>query len=155
MATQVTGQRRGGKPDLQKLAESGRIKLTSDGKVVGVPENNVLRVNKKKIIHEGVVLKEIEIPVNGGHAKAEGSVWRAALKGPKKYHEMVLLDREFIERTGKKEHTMAPQLEAEEFAEYKKYLEFLKESDVEIAENADFYSWLNKPKVGRPKKEEE
>jgi len=142
---------KGGRPDLVKLAKptkyhpKGRVQLV-DGEVVG-PKNNVIRVNKKKITQDvggvKIVLAEIDIPVNGGHVKSLNSVWRVGLYGPKKYHEKVLIDRELKERKGGVDH-IAPELTKEEHEEYKKYLEFLAEKKVEIAENADFYEWLKK-----------
>jgi hypothetical protein len=147
----------GGKPDLKKLAKAGRIKLKPDGDVEGQTVNPVLYVDKKEIKHEsGIVIGTLEIPVNGGHAHLEGSVWRVAFNGPKKYHEKVLKDEKRKIMQG--EHGFrpsAPELTEPEFDEYVQYKSFLKEKGVTIAENEEFYAWLKKPKVGRPPREVE
>lgn len=138
----------GGKPDLKKLAKAGRISLKPDGDVEGQPVNPVLYVEKKEIKHEsGVVIGTLAIPVNGGHAHMAGSVWRVALGGPKKYHEKVLKDekRKLMQGTiGFR--PAAPELSEPEFDEYTQYQTFLKEKGLSIAENADFYAWVKKPK---------
>lgn len=137
----------GGKPDMQKLAKAGRIKLNPDGTVVGSPKTNVLRIKKKKILHEsGVQIGEQDIPVSGGHILANDSVWRIALGGPKKYHQKVLKDEErsrlFTSRGGVGSNDRsAPELEEAEAKEYVEYKQFLEEKGLEIAENADFYAW--------------
>ena len=150
----------GGKPDLKKLAKAKRIKLKPDGDVEGQAVNPVLEIQKKEIKHEsGFVMGVIEIPVNGGHAHAEGSVWRVALGGPKKYHQKVLQDQRRKQVQGELGfRPAAPQLDFDspESNEYEKYKEFLQEKGVEIAEDAEFYAWLKEEKKGpgRPKKEE-
>lgn len=135
---------KGGKPDFQKLVKQKRLKLDENGDPVGVPKNNVIGKNTKKIKMNGIVVKEIEIDVNGGHAKAVGSVWRAGLAGPKKYHLKKLLDKENRVRIGENYRPISPELEKEEFNEYQQYLKFLEETSQEIAENEDFYKWLKK-----------
>lgn len=138
----------GGKPDVKKLAKAGRLKLTPEGDVVGQPINNVLYVQEKPIKHEsGMLLGTLKIEVNGGHAHMEGSVWRVALGGPKKYHEKVLKDEQRKIRQGEVGfRPSTPELTEEEFAEYTEYLAFLKEKGVAIAENADFYASKKKSK---------
>lgn len=139
----------GGKPDLKKLAKSGRIKLAPDGEVVGQTVNPVLEVQKKEIKHEsGFVMGTVEIPVNGGHAHLPGSVWRVALGGPRKYHEKVLKDEKRKAIQGSIGfRPAAPELDFEspEFNEYQEYKAFLSEKGLEIAEDADFYAWKKKP----------
>lgn len=144
----------GGKPDLKKLAKAGRIKLKPDGDVEGQPINPVLYVDKKEIKHEsGFVLGTLEVPVNGGHAHMEGSVWRVALNGPKKYHEKVLKDEKRMIMQGEQGfRPSAPELSEPEFDEYQQYKVMLKEKNVTIAEDADFYAWMKKPK--KEKKDE-
>lgn len=148
----------GGKPDLKKLAKAGRIKLKPDGDVENQAINPVLEIQKREIKHEsGFVMGVVEIPVNGGHAHMEGSVWRVALRGPKKYHEKVLKDNKRKEMQGEIGfRPSAPELSEPEYDEYVQYKAFLKETGVKIAEDADFYAWLKAPKKGpgRPKKEE-
>lgn len=148
----------GGKPDLKKLAKAGRIKLKPDGDVENQPVNPVLYVDKKEIKHEsGFVLGTVEVPVNGGHAHMEGSVWRVALRGPKKYHEKVLKDNKRMIMQGEQGfRPSAPELTEPEFDEYQEYLAFLKSEGVDMAEDEAFYSWKKQPKKGpgRPKKEE-
>ena len=143
----------GGKPDLKKLAKAGRIKLTPEGDVVGQPLNNVLYVQERPIRHEsGIQIGTQKIEVNGGHVKANGSVWRIALGGPKKYHEKVLKDEERKIMTGPIGfRPAAPTLEPEEAREYQEYKEFLKEKGVQVAENEEFYAW----KSGSKKKKKE
>lgn len=146
----------GGKPDLKKLAKSGRIKLKPDGDVEGQTINPVLYVEKKEIKHEsGIVIGTLEVPVNGGHAHMEGSVWRVALGGPKKYHEKVLKDekRKIMQGGEKGFRPSAPELTEPEFDEYVQYKAFLEEKGVTIAEDADFYASLKEPK--KKKKTEE
>jgi len=135
-----------------KLAKKGRIKLNSQGDVVGQPTNPVTHIEKREIKNEGgFVMGTIEVPVNGGHARMEGSVWRTALKGPKKYHVMVLADNIMrLRKHDKYARGSAPELTEEEADDYLKYEAFLLEKGVEIAEDADFY---DKKQVGRPKKE--
>lgn len=138
----------GGKPDIKKLAKAGRIKLRPDGEVEGQTVNPVLYIEKKEIKHEsGIVLGTLEVPVNGGHAHMEGSVWRVALNGPKKYHEKVLKDekRKIMQGpTGFR--PSAPELTEAEFDEYTEYQAFLQEINQPIAEDADFYKWKKKGK---------
>lgn len=146
----------GGKPDLKKLAKAGRIKLKPDGDVEGQTVNPVLYEEKREIRHEsGLVLGILTIPVNGGHAHMEGSVWRVALGGPKKFHEKVLKDNKRKEMQGDIGFRVsAPELTEPEYDEYMEYKAFLAEKGVTIAENADFYASLTKKGPGRPKKEE-
>jgi len=150
----------GGKPDLKKLAKKGRIKLKSDGDVEGQTINPVLYIEKKEIKHEsGLVIGTLEIPVNGGHAHMEGSVWRVALGGPKKYHEKFLKDEKRKIMQGVQGFRVStPDLTEPEYDEYVRYKEFLAEKGLEIAENADFYAWDKEPSKrgpGRPKKVED
>lgn len=142
-------EQRGGKPDLIKLAQpsehhpKGRIQLEA-GKVVGVPENNVIRVNKKKIYHEsGMELGTIEIPIMGGHAKSVGSVWRVGLT-VSKHHKRVLEQAERFARKGDTKDRTVVELTPEEHKEYMKYLEFLKEKGEEISTDEKFYKWMKK-----------
>lgn len=145
----------GGKPDLKKLAKAGRIKLKPDGDVEGQPVNPVVEIQKKEIKHEsGFVMGTIEIPVNGGHAHIEGSVWRVALGGPKKYHEKVLKDekRKIVSGPlGFKPAAPTLDFNSAESNEYEQYKAFLAETKQEIAEDAEFYAWLKADK--KPKKE--
>lgn len=138
----------GGKPDLKKLAKAGRIKLKPDGDVEGQTVNPVIEIQKRDIKHEsGFVIGTLEIPVNGGHAHMEGSVWRVALNGPKKYHQKVLNDEKRKIRQGEINfHPSAPDLTEEEFDEYVEYQAFLQETKQTIAEDADFYKWKKKGK---------
>lgn len=140
-----------GKPNIAKLLKptkyhpNGRIKMGPDGEVEG-PKNNVVRKKEKIIRHEsGIEIARVEIPVNGGHVKAEGSVWRIALGGPKKYHQKLMADIERQKLTGKTDKT-APELEIEEAREYAEYRKYLAETKQDVAENADFYAWLKKAK---------
>jgi hypothetical protein len=141
-----------GRPNIQKLLKptkfhpKGRIKIDpTTGEPVNT-KNNVIGTHTKVIRHEsGIEIGRVEIPVNGGHAKAEGSVWRIALGGPKKYHQKVLADRERLLLYGKSEKS-APHLELEEMQEYRMYEKFLKETSQEIAENEEFYKWFKKAK---------
>lgn len=146
---------KGGKPNIQKLLKptkyhpKGRIKLDENGEIVGT-KNNVL-YTKEKVIKQDiggikVEIARVEIPVNGGHVKATGSVWRVGLWGPQKYHQKVLLDRANAERKGSTRDSCAPELTQDEFDEYKKYLECLKEKGVEILDDKAFYAWLKKAK---------
>jgi hypothetical protein len=145
---------RGGKPNVQKLLKptkhhpKGRIKM-ENGEIVGT-KNNILYYNEKVIKQDiggmKVEIARVQIPVNGGHVKLEGSVWRVGLYGPEKYHKKVLLDKANFERKGSTKDRCAPELEQEEFDEYKKYLQFLKETEQEIAPNEAFYKWLKKAK---------
>ncbi len=145
----------GGKPDLKKLAKAGRIKLKPDGDVEGQPVNPVLEIQKREIKHEsGFVMGTVEIPVNGGHAHLEGSVWRVGLNGPKKYHEKVLKDekRKLLQgAVGFRPSAPTLDFGSGEAEEYEQYKAFLAEKGVEIAENEDFYAWLKADK--KPKKE--
>ena len=146
---------KGGKPNIQKLLKptkahpKGRIKLDVQGEIVG-PKANVLYKTEKVVKQDiGGVKVEIArymIPVCGGHVKEEGSVWRIALKGPTKFHQKVLLDKKNAERKGNTNDQGAPELELEEYDEYKKYLEFLKEGKLEISTDKSFYAWLKKAK---------
>lgn len=133
---------------MKKLAKAGRVRLKPDGEVEGQPVNPVLEIQKKEIKHEsGFVMGTIEIPVNGGHAHMEGSVWRVALNGPKKYHEKVLKDEKRKLMSGPLGfRPSAPELTEPEFDEYVKYKEFLAEKNVTIAEDAEFYAWLKADK---------
>ena len=81
----------------------------------------------------------------------EGSVWRVALKGPEKYHKMVLADELMrLRKNDKYARGMAVDLTDAEADEYIAYKEFLKEKGVEIATNEEFYGEKRGP--GRPKK---
>lgn len=148
----------GGKPDIKKLAKAGRIKMATNGDVEGQAVNPVLYIEKREIKHEsGLVLGQLEIPVNGGHAHMEGSVWRVALNGPKKYHEKVLKDEKRKLMQGEIGfRASAPELSEPEYDEYVQYKEFLAEKGVTIAPDVEFYAWIKAPKKGpgRPKKEE-
>ena len=90
----------------------------------------------------------------GGHVKAEGSVWRIALGGPKKYHEMVTKDALRFAAT-KRVDRGAPELEMEEAKEYVLYCNYLKEKGKDIAEDKDFYKWLEKDKAEIEVKDDE
>lgn len=144
----------GGKPDLKKLAKAGRIKLKPDGDVEGQTVNPVLYVEKKDIKHEsGVIIGTLSIPVNGGHAHMEGSVWRVALGGPKKYHEKVLKDEKRKIMQGETGFRVsAPELTEAEFDEYVEYKAFLAEKGITIAEDSEFYAKEVKKSPGRPRK---
>lgn len=133
----------GGKPDLKKLAKAGRIKLTPDGDVVGQAQNKIIHVDKKPIKVQDVVVGVKEIPVYGGHATMEGSVWRVALRGPTKYHEKVLKDeRRKLVHGAQGFRPAAPELDFDspEANEYEEYKAFLKEKGVEISTDAEFYA---------------
>lgn len=140
----------GGKPDLKKLAKAGRIKLKFDGDVENQPVNPVLYTEERPIKHEsGLVIGTLKIPVNGGHAHMEGSVWRVALGGPKKYHAKVLKDEQRKAQHGPTGfRPAAPMLDFDspEANEYEEYKTFLKEKGVEIAEDAEFYEWVKSSK---------
>ena len=165
--------RKGGKPDVAALMKptafhpEGRVKIDPVTREVVNPKNNVLRTKTKILKHEsGIELGRIEIPVNGGHVLAEGSVWRNALGGPSKYHKRVVDDNFRFRERGKKDRT-APELEYTEAKEYEMFKAYL--TDTEQTENirgllegaketprmkeeyknidADFYAWVKEAKA--------
>lgn len=148
----------GGKPDLPKLAKKGRIKMSSNGEVVGQAKNPILHVDKKPIKVQDQVIGYKEIVVNGGHATREGSVWRVALGGPTKYHAKAQKDeRRKEENGGVGFRPAAPTLDFDtpEYNEYQEYKAFLKEKGVDISTDEEFYTWKSKPKAKAAKKTEE
>ena len=153
----------GGKPDLNKLAKKGRVKLKSNGDVEGQATNKVLHVDKKPILVQEVVVGYKDLPTYGGHATLGDSVWRVALGGPTKYHQKVLKDKRRKESMGAFNFRPAvPELDFDspEYNEYQEYVVFLAEKGVEISTDEAFYTWKKEPKEekkspGRPKKVEE
>lgn len=139
-----------GKPNLAKLLQhtryhpKGRVEIDpATGEIVGA-KNNILGYQEKIIRHEsGVEIGKKRVPINGGHVKADGSVWRIGLGGPKKYHEKILADLEKFELSGKMDRS-APDLEIEEAREYHLYRIFLEEKDLRIADDKEFYKWKEK-----------
>lgn len=111
--------------NLQKLLiptefhPKGRVQIdTATGMVVG-PRNNVLYKTKKKIGG-----REVELPVNGGHAKTEGSVWRVGLSGPARYFWKMLRDEMAYRLRGSRAIT-APKLMDEELQEAREFVAYL------------------------------
>ena len=90
--SQMVGQVKS-QSNLQKLLlpsefhPHGRVKLD--------PETNMPEMPKRNVLHKTIIKKSgraIEIEVNGGHALAKNSVWRAALAGPTRYIWKMLRD---------------------------------------------------------------
>ena len=168
-------------PNLAKLLVQKRVELDDDGRVKN-PQNNVLYIKEvpitvtdskgRKTVLPGQVQK---IPVNGGHVRAynpitgkQTSVWRIALRGPTKYHSLLIRQAEVRRKKGTMEQ-VAPDLEDIESDEYILFLDFLKDADYNIGsklseEDRDeidlaFAKWLKKSnskvapvKVAAPKK---
>lgn len=140
---------------------TGRIKVDpTTGLPIG-PKNNVLYTNAKRMPSGRVR----EIPVNGGHAKADGSVWRVALAGPTRYIWKLMRDELAYRLRGSRSIT-APTLTDEETAEARLFVAFLlatskegatvlpqnfldKKTDFGMREtfaqiDEQFYKWLKK-----------
>lgn len=146
-------------PNLQPLLKKtkkhpkGRIQLDENGEVVG-PKNQIVEVVEKPIYitddrGQRIVIGTRNINVNGGHVLAfhpltgkQDSVWRIQLAGPKKFHE--LMEKQHIVHTVKKRpnEKVAPDLEEGEATEYMMYLVYLREVGKKIAEDIDFYNWV-------------
>lgn len=113
---------KGGKPDLKRLAKAGRIKLAPDGEVEGQATNPVAYVDKRPIKVDGVTVAVKEIPVNGGHAKLEGSPWRVAIGSAEKWHAKVLADEKRKALRPDNFKSSLPELTDEEIADYERFL---------------------------------
>lgn len=113
---------KGGKPDLKKLAKAGRIKLAPDGEVEGQATNPVAYVDKRPVKVDGVTVAVKEIPVNGGHAKLEGSPWRVAIGSAAKWHAKVLADQKRKALRPDNFVSALPELTDEEIADYERFL---------------------------------
>lgn len=111
--------------NLQKLLiptefhPKGRVQLDVETGMIKGPRNNVLYKTKKKIGG-----REIELPVNGGHAKNDGSVWRVALNGPARYFWKLLRD-EMAYRLRGSRSISAPKLVDEELVEAREFVAYL------------------------------
>lgn len=111
--------------NLQKLLiptefhPKGRVQLDAATGMIKGPRNNVLYKTRKKIGG-----REIELPVNGGHAKNEGSVWRVALNGPARYFWKMLRDEMAYRLRGSRAIT-APKLEDAELLEARQFVAYL------------------------------
>lgn len=149
----TTAQKKGGRVDLQSLLvhtkehPQGRVQIDPSTGLVKNPKNSVLFMKKMKVKADNVVIGLRDIEVNGGHAKAEGSVWRIALAGPAKYHAKVMADDHRFMYQGKQDRT-APELTVDEMKEYQFFRVWYKETQPEIKEgntaavDQAFYAWL-------------
>lgn len=112
-------------PDIARLLiptefhPNGRIQIDPSTGMVRMPKRNVLYKTKKRV--RGVV-KEVE--ENGGHAKADDSVWRIALGGPARYFWKLLRDEMSYRLRGSKS-VSAPTLTDEELTEARQFVAFL------------------------------
>src|SRR3990167_10193675 len=114
-----TEQRVDTQVNLQKLLIAGRIQLADldpKTKMVKMPPRNVLYEAK---IPNSQRMRE----VNGGHAKAEGSVWRIALGGPARYIWKIMRDQCNYVIQGKRSIS-APPLTMEEMKEAREFVTF-------------------------------
>ena len=98
---------------------NGRVQLDPVTRMVRMPARNILYKTKVKV--HGM---EREIEVNGGHAKADGSVWRIALAGPTRYFWKFLRDELAYKLRGS--HSIsAPMLTDEEIMEARQFVAYL------------------------------
>lgn len=119
--------------NLQKLLlptdfhPEGRVQLDPVTRMPANPRNNVLYRTKRRV--HG---REVEMDVNGGHAKQPGSAWRVALKGPARYFWKLMRDELAYRLRGSRSIT-APKLNDEELLEARQFVAFLQASSKEGA----------------------
>ncbi len=162
----VEGQLKGPQVNVLKLMQptdihpNGRIQLDAATGTIKGPRNNVLYKTKKRI--NG---REVELSVNGGHARATDSVWRIALSGPSRYFWKLMRD-EMAYRLRGIRSTSAPKLDDGELLEARQFVAYLLDTkaaneqvlpadfmnkkhnhgmrDIFTAIDAGFYAWLKK-----------
>lgn len=138
-----------------KFHPKGRVQLDENGEVVGL-KPNIIAVREIPIVIEtkdghAVQTGVRHVNVNGGHTrgrhpvtqKQEDCCWRVAFSGPTKYHQKVLLEKE-IRHKNQSNEKVAPDLTAEEAEEYFMYVEYLKEKNILMGDDVEFYGWLKK-----------
>lgn len=157
-STRTQTSKKGGRADLQSLLlhtphhPKGRVQIDPDTGMVKNPKNNILFKKNIPVKVEGQVIGLQEVPVNGGHAKKDGSVWRIALGGPVRYHLMVVADDYRFTYQGRNDRT-APTLTPEEFEEYQFFRTFVIDEKIKVPVTRDdqqvlneidemFYTWL-------------
>ena len=147
--------------NLQKLLLSGRLKLADLD-----PKTSMPKMPRRNVLYE-VKLKGTNrmIEANGGHAKAEGSVWRIALAGPARYIWKIMRDEANYRVYGKRSIS-APPLMPEEMIEARQFVTFVldarkeqksivpddflsdkyddKKTELFGEMNKKFYKWLGK-----------
>src|SRR3990167_3411267 len=160
----VNSQFVGGTPyNLQKLLlrtkfhPNGRVQLDPETQRPKNPQHNTVYVREKPVYvatTEGHKMRIAtrKINVNGGHVKGyhpctglqKDCVWRMVFSGPKKYHLLKL--KEIQVRTLKNNPILkiAPDLTIEESEEYFMYLKYLEVSKKRIADDVEFYEWVEK-----------
>ena len=112
-------------PSLHKLLiptefhPHGRVQINPVTGMVDMPQRNILYMNK--IRRRG---REIEVEVNGGHAKADKSVWRLALSGPARYFWKLMRD-EMMYKLRQTRTISAPVLEDAEMMEARQFVSYL------------------------------
>lgn len=120
----VEGQLKGPQPNVLKLLTptefhpNGRIQMEA-GRIKGPQSNIIAKLTRKT--QDG---RTVELPVNGGHVRADGSVWRVALRGPARYVWKLMRDEMAYRLRGSKAIT-APRLVDEEFLEARQFAAFL------------------------------
>jgi hypothetical protein len=160
-STSVKAQKKGGRADLQSLLlhtkyhPKGRVEIDPMTGLVKNPKNNELYKKRIPVKVESTIIGEKEIAVNGGHARYQDRAWRIALKGPSRYHNMIVMDDYRHTYQGRSDRT-APELTPQEHEEYLFFRSFLKENptikvpalrdDGEAHDKVDtkFYAWLEK-----------
>ena len=103
----------------------GRVQIDPKTGMPYMPRRNILYMNR--IRRRG---QEINVEVNGGHAKADGSVWRIALAGPTRFIWKMLRDELAYRLRGFRVFS-APSLTDEEMVEARQFVAYL------IANNKD------------------
>lgn len=138
-----------------KFHPNGRVQLDPETNQPKNPAHNVIYVRERPIniqTTDGQRLKigTRKINVNGGHVKGyhpctgkqADCVWRIVFRGPKKYHLVKLKEISIRLKKNNPDLVIAPELTVEESEEYFMYLKYLEVSGKKIAEDVEFYEWI-------------
>lgn len=103
--------------NLQKLLLADRVKIDPVTKMPVMPRRNVLYMDTVKMTGR-------QREVNGGHAKADNSIWRIALGGPARYVWKLMRDETNARIKGTRVIS-APTLTEEEHREAREFVSYL------------------------------
>lgn len=113
--------------NLQKLLIKGRVTIDPATNMPKMPRRNVLYMDT-------VPGTNRPREVNGGHAKADNSVWRTALGGPARYIWKILHD-ELTYRIKNTRSISAPSLVVEEMQEAREFVTCLLEKGITLPDD--------------------
>jgi hypothetical protein len=106
--------------NLQKLLLKGRVKID--------PATNMPVMPKRNVLMMGVSPHQRPMEINGGHAKADDSVWRVALGGPSRFVWKFMKDEvDYRVKGGGTRVISAPVLTQEEVIEAREFVTYVLE----------------------------